>query len=262
MYRTAYLAVVLLVAGTASVWGEEPVLRNGDLPGLQVASTAAYEGKALYGYIDGGADLYREYGFIRLTVQELTLDGGEYTVEIYRMTDDSAAYGIYCVAGPSEEGPLGPHSAVTPHQARFASGSCFVRVVTGNPVTGTRAAEIAAAVRRRIPERPFLLPEPLRLLPAGTGPVRYVRGPLGIQNAAVEWWDLFDGVEPYSGFLVSSEGDSVRIAWIRFGSTDSAEEFLRRISGRPDHGHRRISPLEVFSIDGPGAFRARLASPR
>jgi hypothetical protein len=258
MYRPVYLAAVVLVAGTALLRGEEPVLRNGDLPGLAVTGTAAYEGKALYGYINGGADLYREYGFVRLTVQELTLDRGEYTVEIYRMTDDSAAYGIYCIAGPSEEGPLGPYSAVTPYQARFAAGPCFVRVVTGNPVTGTRTAEIAQAIRRRIPEAPLLLPGPLKNLPPGSGPVRYVRGPLGIQNAAVEWSDLFEGLEPFSGYLVTSENDSVRIAWIRFGSTQGAEEFLRRISGRPDHGHRRLSPVEVFSIDGPGALRERL----
>src|SRR5512146_1704116 len=49
----------------------------------------------LYGYIDGGAELFLEYGFEQLTVQKYRNGADEFTVEAYRMTDPAAATGIY-----------------------------------------------------------------------------------------------------------------------------------------------------------------------
>lgn len=50
----------------------------------------------LYGYIDGGAELFLEFGFEQLTLQRYkNSNDDEITFEIYRLTDQVAAAGIY-----------------------------------------------------------------------------------------------------------------------------------------------------------------------
>ena len=53
----------------------------------------------LYGYIDGGAELFLEFGFETLTLQRYQRGGDEIAVEIYRMSDLPAGLGIYLMKG-------------------------------------------------------------------------------------------------------------------------------------------------------------------
>ncbi|MDD5696149.1 MAG: hypothetical protein PHD61_12700, partial [Bacteroidales bacterium] len=46
---------------------------NEDL-GREVLNTSIFEGSGLWGYIDGGADIYMEYGFDRVYVQDILLE--------------------------------------------------------------------------------------------------------------------------------------------------------------------------------------------
>lgn len=55
-----------------------------------------YEGDDLFLYINGGADIYHEYGFKRVTSGEYEKKGaGRISVEIYRMDDPLSAFGIF-----------------------------------------------------------------------------------------------------------------------------------------------------------------------
>jgi hypothetical protein len=56
-----------------------------------------YDGESLWGYMDGGADLYLEYGFDGLLVQEIEYKGSTIKCEIYKMNDALAAFGIFSV---------------------------------------------------------------------------------------------------------------------------------------------------------------------
>ncbi len=83
-----------------------PLVRADDTPLLPPSNLAkgwvrsrpakVFTSSDLYGYIDGGAEIFLEYGFERLTVQQyVSGKTGEITLEIYRMTDPVAAQGIY-----------------------------------------------------------------------------------------------------------------------------------------------------------------------
>lgn len=67
------------------------------LPGWEASYEAmAYEGEDLFFLINGGADLYMEYGFADVAAVELKHpDKGSVYVEMYRMDSDSAAFGIF-----------------------------------------------------------------------------------------------------------------------------------------------------------------------
>jgi hypothetical protein len=54
-----------------------------------------FAGSNLYGHIDGGAELFLEFGFEELTVQYYGNGNEEIAIELYRMKDIEAAWGIY-----------------------------------------------------------------------------------------------------------------------------------------------------------------------
>jgi hypothetical protein len=68
-----------------------------ELPGMQRAGEAEiYEGEDLFDLINGGAEVYLEYGFRQVVSQNYTGINAKTNlrVEIYEMTDPSAAFGI------------------------------------------------------------------------------------------------------------------------------------------------------------------------
>ncbi len=66
-----------------------------------------FEGDDLYAFINGGAEIYHEYGFERVVVQGFSGDeGGRITLEIYEMDSHAAAYGIWSTKRGSEGRPL------------------------------------------------------------------------------------------------------------------------------------------------------------
>ncbi|GAB4336932.1 MAG: hypothetical protein Kow0099_10140 [Candidatus Abyssubacteria bacterium] len=54
-----------------------------------------FRGEGLFDHINGGADIYFEYGFVELAVQRHASEEKTVSVEAYRMSDPAAAYGIY-----------------------------------------------------------------------------------------------------------------------------------------------------------------------
>jgi hypothetical protein len=69
-----------------------------DIPDGQITSTEQYDHNSLWGYIDGGADLYLEYGFNKVTAQEVLIDSFHFKVDIYEMNSPEAAFGIFSVS--------------------------------------------------------------------------------------------------------------------------------------------------------------------
>lgn len=64
-------------------------------PWTQSGEPLVYEGDDLYRFIDGGADLYFEYGFVRALSADYEGQGGSFGCTIYEMADPEAAFGIF-----------------------------------------------------------------------------------------------------------------------------------------------------------------------
>ena len=64
----------------------------------------------LFNHIDGGAELFIEYGFEKLLVQRYTLGKSELTLEIYEMESPEAALGIYLMKSGPETPVAGIHA--------------------------------------------------------------------------------------------------------------------------------------------------------
>ncbi|MFH1142966.1 MAG: DUF6599 family protein [Candidatus Eisenbacteria bacterium] len=154
---------------------------------------ALYSGERLYDYIDGGAPQFFEYGFREVASQELTYLGHTYIVDVYRLPDPLAAYGLFSVRRPARAPGLDgfPYSAFAGYQALLAHGPYYVEIIAYESTERT-ANEMAEIVRRglgrldpAVAPADLTLGPPFDLLPEGRvrGSERLARGPIGLQTA-------------------------------------------------------------------------------
>jgi hypothetical protein len=140
----------------------------------------------LYGYIDGGAEAFLEIGFEQLTVQKYRDGANEITIEIYRMTDPTAARGIY-LARCGKETPdpsLKARHTAGRHQVLLQRDRYYLLVNNtaggaGNSVNLPKAAQ--AVVSKMPADGPIAA---INLLPKTglvAGSARLFRGPVGLQ---------------------------------------------------------------------------------
>jgi hypothetical protein len=116
-----------------------------------------FDPQALYGYIDGGAELFLEFGFVSLEVQPAA---GGLVVESYHMIDSTAALGVYLAkCGVERPWPeVVARNTGTPHQLMAAGGSLFliVRNAGGDEAARAGMARIANEALAQEPKLPVL----------------------------------------------------------------------------------------------------------
>jgi hypothetical protein len=181
-------AAMLVVAGVAT-----PVAlpADGEVAGLGRAGAAElFRGAELFGHIDGGAELYLEFGFDDVTVQRYASDDGALAAELYRMGDAGAALGVYL----SRCGRETPDPALATRHTVGRLQLLLVRaryllVLTGEPERPPGRPALlafAAAVADRLPP-PVEVAAAAWLPAAGQRPgsLRLARGPLALE-AVVE----------------------------------------------------------------------------
>ncbi|MFZ1934942.1 MAG: DUF6599 family protein [Thermoguttaceae bacterium] len=148
----------------------------------------------LYGHIDGGAEIFLEFGFQQLTLQRYAArttaagqPAGELQVEIYRMTDPIAAAGIYLMnCGQESRDPaFSERHCLNRYQLIFKRDRYYVIVdnTTGDKARRTTMLDFARHIAARLPAE-----QPLKidlLLPKDgliKSSLRLLRGPYGLQS--------------------------------------------------------------------------------
>jgi hypothetical protein len=198
-------------------------------PGWKRSGTPAVFVKAdLFNHIDGGADLFLEFGFEKAVVQHYKKGAAELTLEVYEMELPESALGVYLMKC-GRETPfteiLARNSSETA-QATILRGRHFILINNFGGGTELQPAMIALAkaLLAKIPDVPAsirlfdLLPAKDRL--AGTE--RLIRGPVVLQ--------------PYFTF---GEGDILQLEGKIFGVVANYREgsdavFTRFIIPYPD----------------------------
>jgi hypothetical protein len=195
--RVLILCAICAAAPSASASPRQPAARpTGDAalmpPDDAVAgwkkseAVRVFDGADLYGYIDGGAELFLELGFDRLTLQKFRSGQNELAVEIYRMTDPAAATGIYLTkcGKPTRDPSFAPRHTINPHQLMFVRERYFVTVnnLSGGDRMSSQLVKFGSLVAARLPAD--RLPAELSMLSAAglvPGSERLVRGPFSLQ---------------------------------------------------------------------------------
>ncbi|NLP10948.1 hypothetical protein GX408_11200 [bacterium] len=144
-----------------------------------------FAAKDLYGYIDGGAELFFEFGFSELTVQRYRCGERELSLDLYRMTGPDAALAVY-LAKKGEERPtpgVEDRNTGSDRQITALRGRWFIQVnnQSGEPDNFSAMIRLLQGALQQIPlEAPQ---DWLRDMPADRipGSELLVAGPLSLQ---------------------------------------------------------------------------------
>lgn len=233
-----FLLFLALLPGLALSQVEMPIFVPGEIPGLEILRLQSFAGKALYGYIDGGADLYHEYGFERLSVQELRLNGETFYAEVYRMSDQKSAFGIFSVSRGrcQPDDSLPRSSCISPYAIQWAQAQYFVRIAneSASPTAQVNGLRLAQKISTKIRGENWVIPPVLSAAGATEKSILFARGILGMQNGFDQWTPLVEGLEKFEAMIFSREdstGQTV-VGEFRFTSDTDLEQFSRAFSGR------------------------------
>ena len=115
----------------------------------------SYNGRSLYTYMDGGAELYLEYGFSNLSVRRYVRGRDRYLVEVYEMRDPESAAAVYTYgrrAGKEADLVPGCPASITGSEIQLARGSHYLVCRNEDPMakTGPRLVELARQITQRL----------------------------------------------------------------------------------------------------------------
>ncbi len=133
------LAALAALVGVGCARGEHaPLPAGATLGGYATAAGAeSYNAASLYGYMDGGADAFLEYGVSQLWVRRYTRASTQLVVELYAMKNAPAAAALYSsMRRPDREGDViaGCRGHLDSAEVRVARGDHYLVCRDENPL--------------------------------------------------------------------------------------------------------------------------------
>ena len=206
-----------------------PLVNNADLPEAKFSSSRTFSGESLYGYIDGGAELYLEYGFSVVSVTEIEYMHGKYKTEIYKMNGPEEAFGIFSVSKyRCQDMPaLSEFTCRTKYQLQICKGPYYISIING---TGTKTDSIASVtigkiITDKIRDEEIDLSSYLPGIPEEILKTKCIlaKGKLGIMNGSPDLDDYFKKVENFTAVIVKGEKFIISV---KFDNGESYKMFL------------------------------------
>ncbi|TKJ31671.1 hypothetical protein CEE39_07005 [bacterium (candidate division B38) B3_B38] len=200
--------------------------------------TESYVGEELYNLINGGAEIFLEYGFTEAVAQEYSREDSSFRLTIYRMGNAEAAFGIYSLnrmRKPLLPG-IGDEGVGEDNYLCFWQGSYYV-TVEAFPLEREleeSLRRLASLVSARIGEHASL-PHTLDVLPQKNRIDRsecLVKGLLGVSALLyISDKDIFQlspqGAGVYGEYQFP--GEKVKLFIARYTTPDKAEEVWQRL---------------------------------
>lgn len=238
-----------------------PALSAMDIPNGKILQSSFYNGNALWGLIDGGADIFLEYGFDKLLFQEVEWQNIKFRVEIYKMLSEKSAFGIFSVSRfkCSQEDTLTKFICITQYQVQAAVGRFYISISNerGDVISKNSMLGLFTKVLSKTNETIFNLPERFKnnLFSPYLSNMKLIKGTLGIQNGFPNWLELFDGLFDYTIYIlpIETENGYINISQIDFTNEKDLQKF-RNTAANKKRGKEKIwssisSPSELIFIE-------------
>jgi hypothetical protein len=198
-------------------------------------SIEIYNVDNLYYYIDGGADIYIEYGFLEAaTCKYFNSSGSDIRIEIYRMTSDTAAFGIFTInsSDNGEQVEFGNLAYLYNYNLDFWKGPWFVRCTSVKKDVGSMDTLIliAGLVNAKIADtgKESRLTNVFRIDGMQFTDIRYITGIIGLNNV----YNFGNGV--IAGFtdgVIGSCNEKMLFAF-RYASEHVCREWFASAKGK------------------------------
>ena len=201
---------------------------------MEIKKERIFTGSALYGFMNGGADLYYEYGFKELISREVIFKGEEFTVDVYTMETPLDAFGIYsinafkCLRADS----LGRFDCQSKYQLQAVDGNNYVSIVFQS---GSKAARKAAdeLYTMFVAEGKTGIRFPGQLTymtTSSSGTVKYMKGNLGVNNVRPSLMELLEGIDSYEIWYVENT-DRDNLILFMFQKSSDCTQLQKKIPG-------------------------------
>jgi hypothetical protein len=245
-------AAFIICSGIALAQDSFPRLDEQDVTGLHIVKETYYDGNSLWGYIDGGADVYLEYGFVKVLARKADANGVHFQIDLYRMTNPASAFGIFSISTftCSHADTATAFNCSSRFQYQAARGDYYLSVINdkGTEEAGRIGAAIARRLLSRINTHDCELPAlfGLAAFNDSSKSVKYIKGRLGIENGCPGWEAFFEGCREFSFYVMSTRADSsdAAIAVITFGDSGDMRNFVDS-AGFSSRSHERFQQRET-----------------
>lgn len=211
-----------------------PALSTADFIDVEIVREEFYDGESLWGFIDGGADVYLEYGFDKLLFQEIKWKGETYRVEYYKMIDEETAFGIFSISTHKCTGTstITKWICSSPFQIMAAIGKFYITIANEK---GTKEAESQSTLllskiieKHKGPLFEFSSSITNKLIAGNTAKIKFIKGNLGFQNGFPSWQEMFSEFKNYKVYLFQLDDAKTYsyVAKIIFPSSEEAKKFI------------------------------------
>ena len=151
-----------------------------------VSEIEIYSNENLFEYMNGGADIYIEYQFEQLAVQQFAGKDGTITIELYKMGTPAQAFGIYTTNRVGKHPPsIGQEATYRVDFLSFWQDSYYVRIFSDSETLQTDMLTLGQKISQKLPQggQP---PDILSVLPpeiADLDSVNCIYGKIALNNA-------------------------------------------------------------------------------
>ncbi|MEI7897645.1 MAG: DUF6599 family protein [bacterium] len=235
-----FLILILFLPWQAPAQSITPIA-GGDLPNARVLPPETYDLESVLIY-NNAADLFLEFGFKSLMVQEIAWGNERLKAEVYLLGSPEEAFGAYSlsVVSCTQRDTLCKYDCSTRYQYQAAYGNLYISITgeSGSDNSRSYYLPVAMAIMHGNPQQTLVLPEPfdLPVMKKARKNLVYIGGPTGLQNSLYPWQDLFLSVRfgMYAIFLANPENE-IYFSRIRFESPPDMRRFLE-LSGLMQDG--------------------------
>jgi len=202
---------------------------------IKILKERTFVKEALYGYMNGGSDLYYEYGFRELKVFDIEFQKANYTVEIYFMSSPEEAFGIYsqhtykCTSADS----VLFTDCTSRRQYQLADGDTYLSVVFDPFKNGNSQGAVSLSQfflsKYRTDKRPVIPDSVLDVLRDRkiSKFLKYATGPISLGNLDYHSSELLEGLNPYKVWLVKESDKDIFFCSLK--SLENYETLKKRI---------------------------------
>lgn len=214
---------------------EIPLIEKNDIPALRTFGRATFNDSSLWGHINGGADLYLEYGFTQLKTQNLMFQGNLVNIEAYQMKDSAAAYGIFSASHLNCQTRFShfPFYCGNKQQVQFVKGRLYYNISSSQlgPEATAACAKVANILVTRVKGTDFQRSSLLTggMFESRAHTLKLIRGNLGFQNAFPDWQEKFESFTGYEVQLIPFDfpDGSFTAALLRFSTEADLDKFIQ-----------------------------------
>lgn len=237
------LVISIIFCGFFTMGQEIPELTAAEIPGFTVNQNECFNGESLWGYMNGGADIYLEYGFEILRVEEFTNEDESIKLELFKMNDPISAFGIYSIKTfKCEQGNvITDIDCLNRFQFQLLYGDYYIQLIneSGSAKAKEAMMSIAETALKKIDEIGLMLP--ITYLTDSLGlplfDIKMVKGDLGIHNKTPALEGFFEGIEDYQIYYAKTVkgGEKVKYYEIVFNAPENKHKFLENNTDKDLH---------------------------